>query len=267
MLKICSRPKTNPNFFLISDDPQGVSSGSAPAADEVLPVFDMSGSEGPAVLAGIACYDDSDCALPSVEFASMSGAAAASTAGILNASCLKAGGESDHSDEELGVCMCTYVGGPLCLGATSSEPASIELSEVSSSSDSVVDICMRRSGFDNVRIVKGDSKANLTLVNGTAAGDVTLGAATQSAAAEARAQDVAIGDVVSDGIVMFSAETSPLRGSTYEYDDSDSDSVDYDYGDSGDVEVSSSRTSSRASSESPDSSLPDEFEVTMQSRD
>lgn len=277
-LQDCYRWKNNPNFFVMSDIPNSASAGNASMADEVLAVFETSDRKGPAVVASIACHDDSDCALPAVEFASISGEAPASAAGLLSATCVKAGGQSGSniSDEELGVCVCTYSCGAACrVAATSSASASShatlstsgsgnsstgseqnftstssESSEVSSSSDSVIDICIRRSGFDTVRVVSGPS-ASLKLVNSTAAKDVTLGVGVPSAAAEARAQDVAIGDEVYDGVFMLSAETSQLGESTYEYDYSDRDTVDYEYSDSG----------------YEGSGPSDVFEVTMQSRD
>ena len=81
-------------------------SGGIEAPESLIVVFEVPGKGSSEIVAGVACFDDSDCARPPAGFASVDGIAPAHRGGVLTAQCLRGDG-LEH--DEPGICLCIYV--------------------------------------------------------------------------------------------------------------------------------------------------------------
>ena len=85
--------------------PFNESSGEIKAAESLIVVLQVPGKGSSEIVAGVACFDGSDCARSPEGLASVNGIAPAHRSGVLTAQCLRGGG---LDDDEPGVCMCIY---------------------------------------------------------------------------------------------------------------------------------------------------------------
>ena len=207
----------SPAFFAaegsVVDASVRTNASDAAPSGEVFAVLQIPEGNSTAIVAGVGCFRDSDCALPSSGFEPINGSAPASDGGILAAECDRGGGEGDTAlaADEPGVCFCTYTvaaagrdSGSRVSGTSATTAARVSTTTrgrrgsigntsasrrpdfraggsaasqevaVSQSLEILSDLCIRRSGFENVSIVN-DSEGGLTLVNTTASGNVSVG--------------------------------------------------------------------------------------------
>eukprot|EP00892_Ulva_mutabilis_P007296 jgi/Ulvmu1/4939/UM205_0001.1 len=93
-------------------------------------VFERDMGRDTLVIRGVACFSDSDCALPPADFVAINGSAPASAGGSLSASCIRGepGPDGRFPEDEPGICMCVYDGARVTTATDNSAAGSASAS-------------------------------------------------------------------------------------------------------------------------------------------
>lgn len=214
-LRCCIRWCLFPYFFSTSASSSGSSTRAvAPVLEEVMAVFQVDDGSTSSTVAGVGCFDDSDCALPADDFAPLNGSAPMSSAGTLAAQCVRIAGEggATTSDEAPGVCVCIYAAADVASGA--SAPPAAEAPPAPP--ESFKDVCVRRSTIGSVSIASAAADG-LQLVSSADSDDVVAseleGGQPENAG---RSVAVAIGEDATDELVSLTPNTPEYNFYVYD---------------------------------------------------
>lgn len=197
--------------------------------EEIVMLVKGVGGNTSSVLAGVGCFSNSDCALLANALAPLKGKSPMSRGGVVTAECL-----GPINEEEVpGICMCAYTDGSANGDAASSTGKAADTASGSgrrtlpkrrAQSFHVktvapkFDICLRRASMKSISIVT-ESTGSARLVNSTATGNNTQNVDLVEVKQNVLQDDVVIGDVEPNALVLSLSAMPFSADEKDEYDD------------------------------------------------